>query len=93
MYGQRKKFTLMPLIALGTLSLAISVPALSATVHAAAPVHYATVTVTPGDNLWKLAERKTASGEDVQVVIDQIVAENHLASAAIVPGQRLRIPQ
>ena len=94
MYGlRRKKFTLMPLIALATLSLAITVPALSATVHAAAPVRYATVMVQPGDNLWKLAEKRTTPGEDVQVVVDQIVAANHLGSAAIAPGQLLRIPE
>ncbi|GAC1541109.1 MAG: hypothetical protein NVS2B17_18110 [Candidatus Velthaea sp.] len=93
MYGlRRKKFTLMPLIALGTLSLAVTVPALSATVHAAAPVRYATVMVQPGDNLWTLAAKRTKAGEDVQAVIDQIVAANHLGTASIVPGQHLRIP-
>ncbi|GAC1421101.1 MAG: hypothetical protein NVSMB64_30000 [Candidatus Velthaea sp.] len=94
MYGsRRKKFSLTPLIALGTLSLAVAVPALNATVHAAAPVRYATVTVQPGDNLWKLAEQRTAPGDDVQVIVDQIVAANRLGTAAIAPGQHLRIPE
>ncbi|MFN2460706.1 MAG: LysM peptidoglycan-binding domain-containing protein [Candidatus Velthaea sp.] len=83
----------MPLIALGSLSLAVSVPALSATIHAAAPVHYRTVTVQPGDNLWSLAEKSTPAGGDVQGVIDQIVAANHVAGAHIVPGERLRVPE
>jgi len=90
---RRKKFTLMPLIALGALSLAVTVPALSAaSVHAAAPVRYATVVVRPGDNLWTLAAKRTAAGGDVQAIVDEIVAANHLAGVALVPGQRLRIP-
>lgn len=95
MYGyRRKKFTLMPLIALAALSVVVTVPALSATtLHAATVVRYATVTVKPGDNLWKLAESHTAPNGDVQSAIDQIVAVNHLGSAAIVPGQRIQIPQ
>ncbi|HMC46234.1 MAG TPA: LysM peptidoglycan-binding domain-containing protein [Caballeronia sp.] len=94
MYGtRRKKFTLVPLIALAALSLAVTVPALSASaVHAAAPVRYATVTVRPGDNIWSLAESRTATGGDVQAVVDQIVAANHLAGVSLVPGQHLRIP-
>jgi nucleoid-associated protein YgaU len=91
---RRRKFTLMPLIALGTLALSVTVPALSATtLHAAAPVRYATVTVRPGDNLWSLAERRTDAGGDVQAVVDEIVAANHLGSAGLNPGQRLRIPE
>jgi nucleoid-associated protein YgaU len=94
MYGtRRKKFTLVPLIALAALSLAVTVPALSAsTVHAAAPVHYATVTVRPGDNIWSLAEARTANGGNIQTVVDQIIAANHLAGVSLVPGQTLRIP-
>ena len=95
MYGtRRKKFTLMPLIALAALSLAVTVPALSATtLHAGAVTRYATVTVKPGDSLWMLAEVRTAPGGDVQARIDQIVAANHLGSAALVPGQRIRVPE
>ncbi len=91
---QRKpKFTLMPLIALATLSLAVTVPALSSNMlHAASPVTFSTVTVQAGDNLWKIAETRTASGGDVQAVVDQIIAANHLGSPALVPGQRLKLP-
>jgi LysM repeat protein len=90
---RKRKFSLMPLIALGGLSLAVSIPALSSTIHAAAPVRYATVTVKSGDSLWTLASARTASGGDVQETIDQIVAANHLSSKSLSPGQTLRIPQ
>jgi len=60
---------------IAALSLAVTVPALSASaVHAAAPVRYATVTVRPGDNIWSLAEARTANGGDVQAVVDQLNA-------------------
>lgn len=94
MYGKpKRKLTLMPLVALGGLCLAVTLPALSSTVHAAPPVAYTSVTVRPGDNLWALAERKTAPGGDVQSTVDQIVASNHLQSAELTVGQRLRVPQ
>jgi len=94
MYGMsKKKLTLMPLVALGGLSLAVTLPALSSTVHAAPPVAYTMVTVHPGDNLWTLAERKTPPSGDVQSTVDQIIATNHLGSANLHPGQKLRIPQ
>lgn len=92
--SRSKRFTLMPLIALAGLSLAVTLPALSATqLHAAKPVAYTSVTVRSGDNLWKLAESRTAPGGDVQAVVDQIVAVNHLDNAALTPGQHLHIPQ
>jgi nucleoid-associated protein YgaU len=62
-------------------------------VHAAPPVAYATVTVHHGDTLWSLAERRTAANGDVQATVDQIVATNHLGTAAISVGQKLRVPQ
>jgi hypothetical protein len=95
MYVRRRaRFTLMPLVALGSLSLAVTVPVLSAaTIHAAAPIHYATVVVKPGDNVWSLAESRTAPGADVQSLVDEIVAANHIGPSGVMPGQRLRIPQ
>jgi predicted Zn-dependent protease len=94
-YGRRRtNFTLMPLIALGALSLAVTLPVFSAaTIHAAAPVHYATVTVQPGDNIWSLAEQRATKGADIQSVVDDIVTVNHIGAAGLVPGQRIRIPQ
>jgi LysM repeat protein len=94
MYGTTKqKLTLMPLVALGGLSLAVTLPALSSTVHAAPPVAYTTVTVHAGDSLWTLAERKTPATGDVQSTVDQIITVNHLGSANLHPGQKLKIPQ
>jgi len=94
MYGRRRKFTLMPLIALGGLSLAVTVPVLSAaTIHAAAPVRYATVIVQPGDDIWTLAEQRTPSGTDIQSVVDDIIAINHIGTAGLMPGQRIRVPE
>jgi len=93
MYGTRKpKLTLMPLVALGCLSLAVTLPALSSTVHAAPPTAYTTVTIHPGDTLWTLAERKTRANGDIQATVDQIVGANHLAGADLRVGQRLRVP-
>jgi LysM repeat protein len=93
-YGKPKqKLTLMPLVALGALSLAVTLPALSSTVHAAPPVAYTTITVHPGQSLWALAESKTAPSGDVQATVDQIIATNHLPSATLHIGQKLRVPR
>ena len=90
----RKRFTLMPLIAIAGLSLVVTLPALSATqLHAAQPVTYTTVTVKSGDSLWNIAGQRTATGGDVQATVDAIIAVNHLDGAAISPGEHLRIPQ
>jgi LysM repeat protein len=90
----RKRFTLMPLIAIAGLSLVVTLPALSATqLHAAQPVTYTTVTVKSGDSLWNLADERTAAGGDIQATVDAIIAVNHLDGAALTPGQHLRIPQ
>lgn len=89
----RRKPTLMPAVVLGALGLAVTLPALSSTVHAAAPVAYTTVTVHGGDTLWSIAERRTATGGDVQATVDQIVATNHLTGGSINAGQHLRVPQ
>ncbi|HZW53189.1 MAG TPA: LysM peptidoglycan-binding domain-containing protein [Candidatus Elarobacter sp.] len=93
MYGKKKKPTLMPLVALGGLCLAVTLPALSSTVHAAPPVAYTTVTVHPGQTLWSLAESRTAPNGDVQSTVDQIIATNHLSDAGLHVGQKLRVPR
>src|ERR1700684_1111816 len=92
MYRMKRRPTLMPLVALGALSLAVTLPALSSTVHAAPPVAYATVTVHRGDTLWSLAENRTPVSGDVQATVDQITATNHLSTAALHLGQKLRVP-
>ena len=94
MYGKpKRKLTLMPLVALGGLSLAVTLPALSSTVHAAPPVAYTTVAVHRGQTLWSLAEARTPAGGDVQSTVDQIIATNHLANAGLHIGQQLRVPR
>jgi LysM repeat protein len=56
-------------------------------------VTYTTVTVKSGDSLWNLADQRTARGGDIQSTVDTIIAANHLSTAAIAPGQHLRIPE
>ena len=90
---QKRKPTLMPLVALGGLCLAVTLPALSSTVHAAPPVAYTTVTVQPGQTLWTLAERTTPSNGDVQATVDQIIGANHLPTANLHVGQKLQVPR
>lgn len=89
----KRKPTLMPAVALAALSLAVTLPAISSSVHAAPPIAYATVTIHPGDTVWSLAERKTPAGGDVQATVDQIIGANHLSSTSLAIGQRIRVPQ
>lgn len=91
--GKRRRFTLMPIITLAALSLMVTVPALSSMhLYAAAPQHFATVVVHPGDTLWSIASAHTSNDGDVQDTIDRISEVNHLSSVSIHPGQRLRVP-
>jgi hypothetical protein len=64
---RKRKITLMPAVALAALSALITIPALSqARLYAAAPEHFARITVAAGDDLWSLADRYTPSGQSVQ---------------------------
>jgi len=91
--GKRRRFTLMPAIVLAGLSLLVTVPALSSMhLYAAGVDRYQNVAVKPGDTLWAIASSHTASDANVQEAIDQITQVNHLHNAALVPGQRLRVP-
>jgi LysM repeat protein len=92
-YSPKRKPTLMPLVALAALSLAVTLPAVSSTLHAASPVTYTTVTVRPGETLWSLAERSTPASADVQATVDAIIGANHLADAGLHVGQKLRVPR
>jgi len=90
---RRKKLTLMPAIALVTLSLLVALPALSNTrLYAASTQRYATITVAPGDTLWSIASEHGQANADIQETIDRITEANHL-NAAIQPGEQLRIPE
>jgi nucleoid-associated protein YgaU len=92
--GRRKRFTLMPAIALASLSLMVALPTLSSVrLYAAGSQHYATVVVRPGDTLWSIASARTGASGDVQELVDRISDANHLQAATLQPGQRLRIPE
>ena len=92
--GRRKKFTLMPAIALAALGLMIALPMLSSVrLYAASAQHYTTVTVQPGDTLWGLAAAHAGPTADVQEIVDRISDSNHLRSGALQPGEQLRIPE
>ncbi len=91
---KRKRITLMPAVALVGLSALIALPALSQSrFYAAAPLHFATVTVMRGDSLWSIADRYTQADGNTQDTVDRILAANHLAGGTIVPGEHLRIPR
>ena len=91
---RRKKFTLMPAIALAALSLMVTLPTLSSMhLYAASAQRYASVTVHPGDTLWSIASAHTSNSGDVQETIDRITEANHLRAVDIQPGEKLRIPQ
>jgi LysM repeat protein len=93
MIVRRKKFTLMPAIALAALALMIALPTLSSMrLYAASAQRYVTVTVQPGDTLWGIAASHAQPSADVQEVVDRISDANHLGSGTIQPGERLRIP-
>ncbi|MFY9781223.1 MAG: LysM peptidoglycan-binding domain-containing protein [Candidatus Baltobacteraceae bacterium] len=84
----------MPAVAMAALSALVAIPALSQSrLYAAAPEHFAAVTVRAGDSLWAIADRYTPADGNVQETVDQIMAANHLRDAAIEPGQRLAIPR
>ncbi|HEY0798067.1 MAG TPA: LysM peptidoglycan-binding domain-containing protein [Candidatus Baltobacteraceae bacterium] len=91
--ARRKRFTLMPAVALAALGALVAVPTLSTSrLYAATPEHYAAVTVHAGDSLWAIAEANTPEGGNVQDTVDTIAAVNHLPDATIAPGEHLRIP-
>ncbi|MBD5634884.1 MAG: LysM peptidoglycan-binding domain-containing protein [Candidatus Eremiobacteraeota bacterium] len=86
--------TLMPAVALATLGALVAIPALSQSrLYAAAPVHFTQVTVRHGEDLWSIADRYTPASGSVQETVDDIEEANHLASAAVIPGQRLQVPR
>lgn len=91
---KRKKFTLMPVIALATLSLMVALPTLSNMhLYAASTERFSTVTVQPGQTLWAIAAAHTNADGDVQETVDRITSSNHLTNTGVLPGQHLRIPE
>ena len=91
---KRKRISLMPAVALATLSALVAIPALSQSrLFAGSPQRTVTVTVHPGENLWTIADRYTANDANTQDTVDAIKGANHLTNVRIVPGQRLLVPQ
>lgn len=94
MYTRRKRATLMPAVSLAALGALVAMPLLaSPRLHAAGPEHSRTVVVSAGQTLWTLAEDGTPADGNVQDTLDRIMALNHLQSAALYPGERLKIPR
>ncbi len=56
------------------------------------PEQVQSVTVGPGESLWTIAESVAAEGQDVRVVIDQIMTLNGLSAATVHAGQELTVP-
>ncbi|MEO5854362.1 MAG: LysM peptidoglycan-binding domain-containing protein [Nocardioides sp.] len=50
------------------------------------------VQVAPGETLWDIASRLTATGDDVRGVMYDIKRLNALDSSGLTAGQRLRVP-
>jgi predicted Zn-dependent protease len=89
----RKRVSLVPAIALAALSLSVTLPALSSVrLYAATPQRSTFVTVRSGDTLWSIAAAHTAADGNIESTIDRISAVNHLGTAPLQPGERLRIP-
>ena len=92
--GRRRRFTLMPAIALASLGLMVALPTLSSVrLYAATTQRYVTVTVKPGDTLWSIAASHARPSADVQEIVDRISDANRLGGGTIQPGQHLRIPE
>ena len=91
--GRRVLATLAALPAVIALGLAVvSGGSALASLDAGAPVDsFVTVTVSPGDSLWTIAE-EVAPAADPRDVVDAIVRLNAIDGGAIQAGQSLAIP-
>lgn len=58
----------------------------------ALPEEVQSVTVQPGDSLWTIANGVAEPGEDVRVVVEDIMALNALAGSTVRTGQQLTVP-
>lgn len=90
---KHRRVSLMPAIALAALSLSVTLPALSSVrLYAASAPRSTFVTVHSGDTIWSIAAAHTSADADIESTVDSINEANHLGSAPLQPGQRLRIP-
>ncbi len=82
---------LAALLTLAVLVVALG-PSTTATGDAGAPVATRTVTVQPGDTLWKLASQANPNG-DIRQTVDDIMRLNSLVSAAgLQMGSEVAVP-
>ena len=89
---RRKRFTLMPAIAIAALGLMVALPSLSSMrLEAATAQRYAIVQVQPGDTLWGIAASHYP-GSSIEQSISNIEAANRLNGANIRPGETLTLP-
>lgn len=75
--------------------LGLAVWSVSAKAFASEPgggVEVQTVTVQPGETLWRLAAGVAESGEDVRDVVQEIQELNGMESAAVRAGEQLLLP-
>ena len=91
---KRKRLSLMPALALAALSALVAIPAFSQVrLFAAGAQHPITIVVHPGENLWSIADRYTATDGNTQETVDAIKEANHMKSSSTVPGERLLVPR
>lgn len=91
--GRRALATVVALPVVVALSMAIvgGGSALASREAGAASGTFATVTVSPGESLWSIAQ-EVAPTADPRDVVDAIVRLNALDGATVAAGQRLSIP-
>ena len=56
------------------------------------PEQVQSITVAPGDSLWTIAADVADPGQDVRVVVDQIMTLNNRSAATVHAGAELTIP-
>lgn len=56
------------------------------------PEQVQSVTVGPGESLWTIAAEVADEGQDVRIVIDQIMALNNLSASTVPAGAELTVP-
>ena len=81
---------LAALLTMAVLVVALS-PSTTATGEAGDPVATETVTVQPGDTLWKLATDANPNG-DIRQTVDDIMRLNSLPTAHLPMGSEIAVP-
>ncbi|MBO8140961.1 MAG: LysM peptidoglycan-binding domain-containing protein [Firmicutes bacterium] len=62
-------------------------------VHESEASAHELVVVRPGETLWEIANRHRPAGVDTRRMVDRIREANRLPSAAVYPGQLLKVPR